>query len=83
MLTLTVGFIIIVVAMLTRLNQVPAPVALPESVELPTGESARAVTMGSDWVALVTADADGQERIRVYDRMSGAPRGEIAIEGGN
>ncbi len=82
MLTLTAGFIIIVVAMLLRLNQVPAPVALPESVTLPEGETARAVTMGGDWVALVTVDSTGQERIRVFDRTSGAERGEVAIAGG-
>lgn len=79
MLTLMVGFAIIVVAMLLRLNQVPAPVALPERVVLPEGESAQAVTMGDDWVALVTRDETGTERIRVYDRESGAARGAVAI----
>jgi Family of unknown function (DUF6476) len=79
MLTLTLGFVVIVVAMLLRLNQVPAPLALPENVELPAGESAQAVTMGSDWVALVTRDEAGQERIRVFDRVSGDPRGAVPI----
>jgi hypothetical protein len=78
-LTLTIGFIIIVVALLIRLGRVPAPVALPESVTLPSGETARAVTLGGDWVALVTEDSAGRERVRLFDRVSGAPRGEMNI----
>jgi hypothetical protein len=79
MLTLTVGFIIIVIAMLLRLNQVPAPVALPDTVTLPPGESAQAVTLGSDWVAVVTRDDADRERIRVFDRASGQARGIMTI----
>jgi hypothetical protein len=77
--TLIGGVVAIVVLLVIRLQAVPAPVALPEEVRLPAGESARAVTLGADWVAVVTVDGLGQERIRVLDRASGAPRGEATI----
>ncbi len=79
-LTLIVGVITVVGLLVIRLNALAPPVALPESLSLPAGESARAVTLGSDWVAVVTVDAAGQERIRVLDRTSGAPRGSAEIE---
>lgn len=80
-LTLIIGFIVIVVAVLLRLNQVPSPVAMPEAVILPSGESARAVTLSGSWVALVTVNAAGEERIRVFDRTSGAALAETEILG--
>ncbi len=73
--TLIAGFITIVVLLVIRLAAVPAPLALPPELHLPPGEHARAVTLGSDWLAVVTADAAGHERIRVFDRASGAARG--------
>lgn len=56
-----------------------AGATLPEALALPAGETARAATFGTGWVAVVTADAAGTERIRVFDAATGAPRGEIAI----
>lgn len=77
--TLIAGVIAIVLLLVIRLQAVPAPVALPAEVRLPAGESPRAVTMGSDWLAVVTVDAAGQERIRVLDRASGAERAVVGI----
>jgi hypothetical protein len=37
------------------------------------------VTFGTGWVAVVTVDAEGRERVRVLDRATGAARGEIEI----
>ena len=42
---------------------------------LPPGERAEAVTFGSGWLAVVTVDGAGQERIRVLDRATGARAG--------
>ena len=56
----------------------PAP-ALPAEIALPAGESARAVTLGDGWLAVVTVDAAGRERIRVLDRATGAERAVTEI----
>lgn len=79
--TLIVGMIAVVALLVIRLAALepPAP-ALPPAIALPAGETARAVTLGTGWVAVVTADAAGVERVRVFDAADGAPRGEIAIE---
>ena len=78
-ITLIVGFVIIVGALVIRLTRAPAPLRLPESVRVPAGERVRAVTLGGDWIAVVTVDGNGEERIRVLDRASGAQRAEVAI----
>jgi hypothetical protein len=80
--TLIGGVIAIVVLLVIRLQTAPAPIALPAEVRLPAGESARAVTLGGDWLAVVTVDAGGQERIRVLDRGTGAERGTVEIAPG-
>lgn len=64
--TLTLGVIIIVGLMLATFGRGPQPLPLPEQVILPEGEAARAFTQGTGWVAVVTSDADGVERIRVF-----------------
>lgn len=77
--TLIAGVIAIVLLLVIRLQASPAPIAMPPEVRLPPGESARAVTLGSGWLAVVTADANGRERIRVFDRMNGAERAAVDI----
>lgn len=77
--TLIAGVIAIVILLVIRLQTAPTPVAMPPEVRLPVGESARAITLGSDWVAVVTVDAGGKERIRVLDRVSGVERAEVDI----
>ncbi len=49
---------------------------LPSSIALPSGAKAQSITMGGDWIGIVTQD----DRILIYDRISGALRQEIAIE---
>lgn len=80
-LTLILGVISVVVLLVIRLNRLaPAPaLPLPASIQLPVGETARAVTLGSDWVAVVTVDPKGAERIRVLDPASGAERAVTLI----
>lgn len=77
--TLIGGVIAIVVLLVIRLQAMPAPVALPPEVRLPAGERAQAVTLGPDWVAVVTTDGLGQERIRLLDRASGVERAKVDI----
>ncbi|MFO1143381.1 MAG: DUF6476 family protein [Amaricoccus sp.] len=77
--TLIVGVIAIVTLLVIRLGPTPPSPRLPPSVRLPAGESARAVTFGSGWIAVVTIDGDGQERIRVIDSRSGEERAVTEI----
>ena len=78
--TLILGVIVVVGLLVIRLAALsPGAVpALPAGVALPAGESARAVTFGTGWVAVVTADAGGVERIRVFD-AAGAERAAVVI----
>jgi Family of unknown function (DUF6476) len=78
--TLIAGVIAIVVLLVIRLAPFTRPPDLPASVAVPAGETSRAVTFGTDWVAVVTVDGAGQERIRVLDRATGIARGVIEIE---
>lgn len=83
MATLIAGVITIVSLLVIRLWSIGAPPALPPELHLPSGESARAVTLGSDWLAVVTVDPSGRERIRVLDRATGAPRAVTEIPPGD
>jgi hypothetical protein len=69
--------VVAIVALLVIRLQAPAPAALPlpESLALPEGATARAVTQGTDWVAVVT-EAD---EILIFDRATGALRQRVAI----
>lgn len=82
--TLIVGVITIVVLLVIRLGSLGGPaLPLPSEVVLPPGESARAVTLGQGWVAVVTVDGDGRERVRVIDATTGADRGSVEIRAGD
>ena len=72
--TLIVGVIAIVGLLVIRLSMLPSAPGCPPEIALPPGESARAVTLGEGWIAVVTVDAAGRERIRVLDRATGAER---------
>jgi len=78
--TLIVGVITVVALLVIRLSALQRPpLALPPEVALPAGETARAVTRGDGWLAVVTTDAAGRERIRVLDRATGAERAVTEI----
>jgi hypothetical protein len=77
--TLILGVITIVGLLVIRLGSLGAPPPLPPELTLPPGESARAVTLGEGWVAVVTVDRAGRERIRVLDRATGAERAVTEI----
>lgn len=77
--TLIVGVITIVAVLVIRLSSIaPAPL-LPEALALPPGETAQAVTLGTGWVAVVTRDAAGTERIRVLDAATGTERAAVTF----
>ena len=76
--TLIAGVIAIVGLLVIRLDAAPGAGA-SQAVSLPAGESAQAVTFGGGWVAVVTIDGTGRERIRVLDGRTGAERGQADI----
>ena len=73
-LTMIVGFVVLIAALVIRLNADPLP--LPDRVDLPDGVSAVAFTQGDDWFAVVTSD----DRILIYDRATSQLRQDIAVE---
>ena len=77
--TLIVGILAIVGLMAARLAKVGEVPDLPPEIRLPAGERASAVTFGRDWLAVVTVDGEGRERIRVLDRATGAERATSEI----
>lgn len=81
MLALIAGIAVIATTLVIRLNAVgsPPPPILPETVTLPAGERARAVTFGEGWIAVVTTDAAGTERIRILNAATGAERASLTI----
>lgn len=85
--TLTVVFIlgfitivIVIVMQFARTNKISTGPELPPFTSLPGNETAQAVTFGSDWIAIVTIDDLGFERIRTYGKADGLPRQTIDIE---
>lgn len=71
---MVVGLVTLVVLLVMRFRD-DGPI-LPETLALPEGAQAQAVTMGDGWVAVVTTD----NRILIYDRITGALRQEIALD---
>ncbi|MEO1108408.1 MAG: DUF6476 family protein [Pseudomonadota bacterium] len=49
---------------------------LPDQVELPDGARAQAVTIGSNWYAVLTDD----NRILIFDKTTGNLRQEISVD---
>ncbi|MGI3210135.1 DUF6476 family protein [Roseovarius tibetensis] len=75
--TMIVGVLVIVGLLVTRLQQADtAAPALPARITLPEGATARAVTWGDDWYAVVTTD----DRILIFDRASGELRQTVQVD---
>ena len=70
--------VLIVMIFMREPKERPLP-ALPDTVALPAGETASAVTFGTGWIAVVTRDEAGRERVRVLDAETGADRGALVI----
>jgi hypothetical protein len=73
--TMILGLLVIVTLFVTRFWSAP-DLALPESITLPEGARATAFTQGKGWYAVVTED----ERILIYDRISGGLRQVVDIQ---
>ncbi|WP_435231389.1 DUF6476 family protein [Pseudopelagicola sp. nBUS_20] len=69
-----VGLVIIVALIVIQFRDT-GPV-LPEDIILPNGVSALAATAAESWYAIVTDD----DRILIYDRITGALRQEISVQ---
>lgn len=76
LVTMILGVIAVVGLLVTRMPDANA-LPLPETIQLPAGAQAQAVTVGPDWFAVVTTEG----RILVFDRLSGALRQEVAVTG--
>jgi hypothetical protein len=80
MLVLIAGVVIVTALLAIRLAPLGAPPPpVPAELSLPAGESAAAVTLGRDWIAVVTEDEAGVERIRLLDRDTGLERAVVPI----
>jgi len=75
--TMILGLLVIVGLLVIRFSgEERAPeLALPAGIALPEGTQAAAVTLGRDWLGIVTED----DHILIYDRASGILRQEIEI----
>ncbi len=77
---LILGFITVVVVIVIRFAAPAAPVLqLPDNIELPAGRTAQAVTLGTDFVAIVTMQSDGREEIYIYN-LDGTLRQNVSIK---
>lgn len=79
MVTLIIGFVIIVATLVIRLTATPPPFVLPDDITLPAGETASAVTFGDGWIAVVTTDTEGAQKIRILNRLTGEPVTQVPI----
>jgi Family of unknown function (DUF6476) len=75
-LTMIGGVITVVGLIVTRMPQAFTATGpeVPDTLQLPAGTEAAAVTFGTDWIAVVTAD----DRILIYN-PDGALRQEVRI----
>jgi hypothetical protein len=72
--TMILGVITVVALLVIRLNG--AGPVLPESVTLPGGATAVAVTQGQGWYAVVTDD----DRILIFDGITRSLRQTVTVE---
>lgn len=68
------GLLVIVTLLVIRFSQTAPP--LPDEIVLPDGATPTAFTQGDSWYAVVTTD----NRILIFDRLTGALRQTIVIE---
>ena len=68
------GVLVLIGAVVIRLNASPLP--LPDSLTLPDGSTASAVTFGPDWIAVVTEG----DSILIFDRATGDLRQMVDID---
>jgi hypothetical protein len=73
--TMIAGFIVLVTVVVMRFNQGTTPAAWPETLALPEGVTAQAVTRGPDFLVVVSEDG----RVFVFSPDGQTLRQEIEI----
>ena len=78
---LILGFLTVVAVIVIRFaSPATPPPELPENLALPNGETARAVTLGDEWVAVVSKNDSGAEFIHIFN-PDGSIRDSVQIKG--
>ena len=72
--TMIVGLITIVTVFVTRFES-GSPIALPDQITMPDGQTANAVTFGPGWYGVVTASG----QFLIFDRETGELRQTVEI----
>lgn len=73
--TMIVGLIVLIALVVMRFNRDPAP-AFPDTIALPEGATASAVTRGDGFLVVVTTDGE----VLVFDPSGATLRQTIKIE---
>ena len=73
-----ITIVIVIVMQFARTQDVATGPDLPPDIALSGSETAQAVTFGKGWIAVVTIDQEGVERIRVF-LPDGMPRQTMEI----
>lgn len=77
--TMILGLVTIIGLFVTKFMGATAPTpVLPAEISLPAGEKAQAFTKGRNWLAVVTVDESGQERIHILN-IDGTSRQIVEI----
>ncbi|MBR3370553.1 MAG: hypothetical protein IKG52_07975 [Rhodobacteraceae bacterium] len=71
------GVIVIIGLLVTQIARTPGPIGLPDTVSLPEGARAQAVTLSRDWVIVLTED----QSMLLFDRRSGALSHRLDLTG--
>ena len=74
LMVVMIGGLLVIVALFVIRFSSTGP-TLPESITLPDGSSAEAITIGRTWYGVVTDD----DRILIFDRATGTLRQTIVV----
>lgn len=74
------GLVVVISLLVIRLGE--KPVAMPEAITIPDGQSVSAFTRGDGWYAVVTNGDEG-EQILIFDADSGALQQTVEISTGD
>lgn len=82
--TMIIGLVVIIAMIVTLFLREPEPKSAPVDdalkIQVPDGETVITVTKGADWNAIVTRDADGKDRLHLFDAATGEIYRSIVID---